>query len=103
MALKISKDEGLRAYAKRYYEVSNRIPECNQEATVVSFKNSLKADCPLRKSLAKTLPKSIKELMARIEKCARIEEDTSGTKETKQEDTARRSEAEVTTDPTSKR
>ena len=36
MALKISKDEGLRAYAKRYYEVCNRIPEYNQEVAVVS-------------------------------------------------------------------
>ena len=85
MALKISKDEGLRAYAKRYYEVFNRIPECNQEVAVVSFKNGLKDNCPLRKSLAKTLPKSMEELMARIEKYARAEEDTSGTKETKQE------------------
>ncbi|GAA0265851.1 hypothetical protein GCM10010492_77580 [Saccharothrix mutabilis subsp. mutabilis] len=85
MALKISKDEGLRAYAKRYYEVFNRIPECNQEVAVVSFKNGLKEDCSLRKSLAKTLPKSMEELMARIEKYARAEEDTSGTKEIKQE------------------
>ena len=87
MALKISKDEGLRAYAKRYYEVFNRIPECNQEVTVVSFKNGLKDDCSLRKSLAKTLPKSMEELMARIEKYARAEEDTSGNKEIKQERT----------------
>ena len=85
MALRISKDEGLRAYAKRYYEVFNRIPECNQEVAVVSFKNSLKDDCALQKSLAETLPKNMEELMARIEKYARAEEDTSGTKETKQE------------------
>ncbi|GMP44358.1 hypothetical protein CsSME_00013318 [Camellia sinensis var. sinensis] len=77
MALKISKDEGLKAYAKKYYEVFNRIPECNQKVAVVSFKNGLKDNCPLRKSLAKTLPKSIAELMARIEKYARAEEDTS--------------------------
>ena len=51
----------------------------------MSFKNGLKDDCPLRKSLAKTLPKNMEELMARIEKYARAEEDTSGTKETKQE------------------
>ena len=85
MALRITKEEGLRAYAKRYYEVFNRIPECNQEVAVVSFKNGLKDDCPLRKSLAKTLPKSMEELMARIEKYARAEEDTSGNKEVKQE------------------
>ena len=47
MALKISKDESLRAYAKRYYKVFNRIPKCNQEVAVVSFKNGLKDDCPL--------------------------------------------------------
>ena len=48
-------------------------------------KNGLKEDCSLRKSLAKTLPKSMEELMARIEKYARAEEDTSGNKEVKQE------------------
>lgn len=85
MAPKIGKDESLRAYAKRYYEVFKRIPECNQEVAVVSFKNGLKDDCLPRKSLAKTLPKSMEELMARIEKYARAEEDTPGTKETKQE------------------
>ena len=85
MALKITKDECLRAYAKRYYEVFNRIPECNQEVAVMSSKNCMKDDYPLRKSLAKTLPKSMEELMARIEKYARAEEDTSGNKETKQE------------------
>ena len=63
----------------------NRIPECNQEVAVVSFKNGLKDDCTLRKSLAKTLPISMEELIARIEKCARAEEDTSGNKEVKQE------------------
>ena len=85
MALKIAMDEGLRAYAKRYYEVFNRIPECNQEVAVVSFKHDLKDDCPLRKFLAKTLPKSMEALMARIEKYARAEKDASGNKETKQE------------------
>ncbi|XP_028068901.1 uncharacterized protein LOC114271484 [Camellia sinensis] len=56
MALKIGEGENLRVYAKRYYE-----------------------------SLAKTLPKSMEELMARIEKYARTEEDTLGTKASKQE------------------
>ncbi|GMP58624.1 hypothetical protein CsSME_00022225 [Camellia sinensis var. sinensis] len=84
MALRIGKDESLRAYAKRYYEVFNRIPGCNQELAVVSFKNGLNDDCLLRKSLAKTLPKSIEELMARIEKYVRAEEDMPGTKASKQ-------------------
>ena len=51
----------------------------------ISFKNGLEDDCMLRKSLAKTLPKSMEELMARIEKYARAEEDTPGIKATKQE------------------
>ena len=68
MALKIGNDECRRAYAKRYYEVFNRIPGCNQEVAVVSFKNGLKDDCLLRKSVSKTLSKSMEELKARIEK-----------------------------------
>ena len=47
MTLKINEDESLRAYAKRYYEVFNRIPGCNQEVAVVSFKNDLNDDCLL--------------------------------------------------------
>ncbi|XP_028100131.1 uncharacterized protein LOC114299555 [Camellia sinensis] len=85
MALKIDEGESLMAYAKRYYEVFNRIPRCNQELTVVSFKNNLQDACPLWKSLEKTLPKSMKELMAQIEKYARAEEATLGTKAPKQE------------------
>ena len=85
MALKIGDDESRRAYSKRYYEVFNRIPGCNQEVAVVSFKNGLKDDCLLRKSLAKTLPKSMEELMTRIKKYTRAEEDTLGTKTSKQE------------------
>mgnify|MGYP003702625563 CR=1 FL=1 len=64
LALNISDDGGLRAYAKRYYEEFNRIQACNQELAVVSFKNGLDDDCPLWKSLAKTLPKSMEKLMA---------------------------------------
>ncbi|XP_028123463.1 uncharacterized protein LOC114320581 [Camellia sinensis] len=48
LALKIDNGKSLRAYAKKYYE----------------------------QSLAKTLPKSMEDLMARIEKYARAEEDT---------------------------
>ncbi|XP_028074668.1 uncharacterized protein LOC114277048 [Camellia sinensis] len=85
LASNISEGESLRANAKRYYEVFNRIPACNQELTVVSFKNSLDDECSLRKSLAKTLPKSMEELKARMKKYARAKEDTQGTKAPKQE------------------
>lgn len=51
----------------------------------MSFKNGLKDDCMLRKSLAKTLLKSMEELMAKIEKYARAKEDTPRTKASKQE------------------
>ncbi|XP_028093907.1 uncharacterized protein LOC114294000 [Camellia sinensis] len=85
MALKIGEGESLRAYAKRCYELFNRIPGCNPKLAVVSFKNGLEDDCVLWKSLAKTLPKSMEELMARIKKYARVEEKTSGTKAPKQE------------------
>ncbi|XP_028098499.1 uncharacterized protein LOC114298169 [Camellia sinensis] len=65
LALKISDGEGLKAYAKRYYEVYTRILGCNQEVAVVSFKNSQNDQCSFRKSLFKTLPKSMKETGAR--------------------------------------
>ncbi|XP_028090130.1 uncharacterized protein LOC114290423 [Camellia sinensis] len=84
LALNISEGESLRAYAKRYYEVFNRIPACNQELAAMSFKNGLNDECPLRKSLAKTLPKSMEELMALIKKYTRAEEDTQGMKTPKQ-------------------
>ncbi|XP_028102100.1 uncharacterized protein LOC114301342 [Camellia sinensis] len=64
LALKISDGESLKVYAKRYCKVYNQIPTCNQELAVVSFKNGLDDKCSLQKSLAKTLPKSMEELMA---------------------------------------
>lgn len=67
----IDDGESLRVYAKRYYEIYNRISAFNQELLVVSFKNGLEDDCPLRQSLAKTLPKSIEDLITMIEKYAR--------------------------------
>lgn len=70
---------------KSIMRCSTGIPGCNQEVAVVSFKNGMKDDCLLRKSLGKTLPKSMEELMARIEKYARAEEDTPGMKVSKQE------------------
>ncbi|XP_028079979.1 uncharacterized protein LOC114281630 [Camellia sinensis] len=85
LALNISEGESLKAYAKRYYEVFNRILACNQELAIVSFKNSLEDECPLRESLVKTLLKSMEELMAQIEKYARAKEDTPGTKTPKQD------------------
>ncbi|XP_028081227.1 uncharacterized protein LOC114282689 [Camellia sinensis] len=96
LALKIDNGESLRAYAKRYYEVYNRIPTCNQELAIVSFKNSLENDCPLWQSLAKTLLKSMEDLMARIKKYARVEEDkktkkVSVVKQEKRNDISKRS------------
>ncbi|XP_028067667.1 uncharacterized protein LOC114270393 [Camellia sinensis] len=85
IALRIGEDERIRVYAKKYYEGFNRIPRCNQELAVVSFKNCLNDDYILRKSLAKTLLKSMEELMARIEKYARAKEDMPGMKASKQE------------------
>ncbi|XP_028101287.1 uncharacterized protein LOC114300628 [Camellia sinensis] len=83
MALRIGGDESLKAYAKRYYEMFSQIPRCNQEVAVVSFKNGLNDDYLLRKSLAKTLQKNMEELMARIEKYARAEEEMPGAKASK--------------------
>ncbi|XP_028095512.1 uncharacterized protein LOC114295478 [Camellia sinensis] len=80
LAWKINDGEGLRVSAKRYYEVYNWIPSCNQKLAIVSFKNGLKDDCPLRQSLKKTLPKNMEKLMVRIEKYARAEENRKAKK-----------------------
>ncbi|XP_028126251.1 uncharacterized protein LOC114322996 [Camellia sinensis] len=58
LALKINDGESLRAYAKRYYEVYNRIPACNLELAVVSFKNGSEDDYLLQQSLANALPRT---------------------------------------------
>ncbi|XP_028082312.1 uncharacterized protein LOC114283647 [Camellia sinensis] len=80
LALKINDGKGLRAYAKRYYEVYNQIPVCNQELVVVSFKNGMENDCSLWQSLAKTLLKNLEDLMEKVEKYARAEEDRKARK-----------------------
>ncbi|XP_028080125.1 uncharacterized protein LOC114281759 [Camellia sinensis] len=75
----------------------------NQELVVVSFKNGLENDCLLRQSLAKILPKSMEDLMARIKKYAMAEEDkkakkTSVMKQEKRNRSPKRSRGNNSTD-----
>ena len=71
----MNEGEALRIYAKRYWEAYNEIDECNEQLVVMQFKFSLPREDRLRQSLMKRSAQNIQELMLRIEKYARLEED----------------------------
>ncbi|KAH7853770.1 hypothetical protein Vadar_006367 [Vaccinium darrowii] len=75
LALKKGKKEPLRDFAGRYFDTYNEIEGCNEELAVASFKIALPLGNCLKDSLTKQAATSIKELMDRVEKHARIEED----------------------------
>ena len=76
------------ARGRRNDQIQNN-PDIGVNMEGETFKNTIepteRVQNGLQKSLAKTLPKSMEELMARIEKYAKVEEDTLGTKASKQE------------------
>ncbi|KAH7845575.1 hypothetical protein Vadar_003655 [Vaccinium darrowii] len=73
------KKEPLRDFAGQYFDTYNEIEGCNEELAVASFKLALPLGNRLRDSLTKRAATSIKELMDRVEKHARIEEDNNRT------------------------
>ena len=68
-------NEGLREYAKRYWDVYNSIPEITKGSAISSFKNGFHIDDEIQKSIVIDLPKTMGELMERIEKYACREDD----------------------------
>ena len=67
--------ETLKTYLDRYREMFNEIEGKNDDVAISTFKAGLPADHDLRKSLTRKPVTSVHQLMDRIDKYRRVEED----------------------------
>ena len=65
----------LKAYSDRYWEMFNEIDGSYDDVAISTFKAGLPAEHDLRKSLTSKPVVSVRQLMDRIDKYRRIEED----------------------------
>ena len=75
LALSMREGETLKNYSDRYWEMFNEIEGKNDDVAIITFKAGLPADHNLRKSLTGKLVASIHQLMDRIDKYRRVDED----------------------------
>ena len=75
LSLSMCDGETLKAYSSRYWEMYNEIDGNFDDVTINTFKNSLPAEHGLRKSLTGKPATCIRQLMDRIDKYKRVEED----------------------------
>ena len=67
--------EMLKAYSDRYWEMYNEIEENYDDVTICTFKRGLSTEYGLRKSLTGKPVASVRQLMYRIDKYKRVDED----------------------------
>ena len=65
----------LKTYSGRYWEMYNEMDGNFDDITINTFKSSLPAEHGLRKSLTGKLATNVRQLMDRIDKYKRVEED----------------------------
>ena len=65
----------MKAYSGRYWEVYNKMDNNFDDVAINTFKNSLLTEHGLRKSLIGKPAISVHQLMGRIDKYKRVEED----------------------------
>ena len=75
LSLSMQEGEILKTYSERYWEMFNEIDGDFDELAISSFKLGLLADHGLRKSLTGKPVTSVSQLMDRIDKYKRVEED----------------------------
>ncbi|XP_028058877.1 uncharacterized protein LOC114262710 [Camellia sinensis] len=75
--LRKEQEETLRNYARRYWEEYNDLEEnvCSEQTVVLSFKHGLHLESKSRQSLTKRPATALKDLRARIEQYACLEDD----------------------------
>ena len=67
--------ESVKSYAERYWEMFNEIDDDFDEVAIRTFKVGLSSKHGLRKSLTGKPVTSLRQLMDRVDKCKRIEDD----------------------------
>ena len=75
LSLSMRDGETLKAYSGRYWEMYNEMDGNFDDVAINTFKSSLPAKHGLRKSLTGKLATSVRQLMDRIDKYKRVEED----------------------------
>ena len=75
LTLSMREGETLKSYSDRYWEMFNEIEGKNDPVAITTFKAGLPADHDLRKSLTGKPVTSVRQLMDRIDKYRRVEED----------------------------
>ncbi|XP_028114674.1 uncharacterized protein LOC114312614 [Camellia sinensis] len=89
--LKKEQEEMLCNYARRYWKEYNDLEEnvCSKQMVVMSFKHGLRPESKLRQSLTKRPATALKDLRARIEQYAHLEDDQIPIEVVSAEQTAR--------------
>ena len=74
LSMSIQEGETLKTYSNRYWEMFNEIDEDYDDVAINTFKAGLPTDHDLRKSLIGKPLASVHQLMDRIDKYKRVEE-----------------------------
>ena len=74
LTLRKGKNESIRNYSKRYWEIYNEIEECSEELVVVSYKFGLPFGERLYENLTLNPPIDLRDLMSWVEMFARLED-----------------------------
>ena len=75
LSLSMREGEAIKAYSDMYWEMHNEIDGDFDDVAISTFKVSLLAEHNLRKSLTGKPVTSVRQLMDRIDKYKRVEED----------------------------
>ena len=75
LSMSMRDEETLKAYSNRYWEMFNEIDESYNDVAISTFKASQLAEYDLRKSLTGKPIVNVRQLMDRIDKYRRIDED----------------------------
>ena len=75
LSIKMGPGEMLRSYANRYWELYNEIGDGNEKIAMSTFRMGLPKNSELQESLTKRPPEDMRQLMRRIEKYKRLEDD----------------------------
>ena len=75
LSLSMCDEKTLKAYSGKYWEMYNEMDGNFDDITINTFKNSLPAEHGLRKSLIGKPATNVRQLMDRIDKYKRVEED----------------------------
>ena len=75
LSMSMREGESVKAYAERYWEMLNEIDGDFDEVSIRTFKVSLPSEYGLRKSLTGKPVTSLRQLMDRVDKYKRIEDD----------------------------